>query len=138
MTTFPLSVNKIKLDHLRYEPHDTYKVRKNIKLNVFKTLKWVTFLLCVSQFAEWVYFFNQIKCPKFKLHTDALESSKGPPIGGSPKIYVWQTLINCSNLFVVIQYGSKSSSCMDFNHSLFSLPNRIKYYKGPLRILLEI
>ncbi len=43
-TTFPLSVNKIDFDHLRYEPQDTHKVGKYIKCKICKTEKWVAFL----------------------------------------------------------------------------------------------
>ncbi len=32
VTTFPFSVNKINFDHLIYEPYDTHKVYKYIKL----------------------------------------------------------------------------------------------------------
>ncbi len=72
-TTVPLSVNNINFDHLRYEAQDTHNV---------------AFLWSVSQFSQWVYSFNKIKCPKIKLHTDALESSWGPPIGESPEMCV--------------------------------------------------
>ncbi len=45
VTSVPLSLNEINFDHLRYEPQDTHKVCKYIKLNIFKNEKWVEFLL---------------------------------------------------------------------------------------------
>ncbi len=58
VTTFPLSVNKINLDHLIHEPSDMHKVFTIIKLKTFKTDKWVQFMLSVSQISDWVYSFN--------------------------------------------------------------------------------
>ena len=84
VTISPPSVNKINFDHLLYESEDTHEILKNIKLKTFKTEKWITFLFFVSQFSEWVYSVNKNKCPKFRFHTDALKSSRGPPIGWSP------------------------------------------------------
>ncbi len=45
------------------------------KINIITIEIWVTFLLCVSQFSEWVYSIIQIENPKIKVHIYVLESS---------------------------------------------------------------
>ncbi len=40
--TFPLSINKINFDHLKYEPQDNHKVFNNIKLETLNTKNGLT------------------------------------------------------------------------------------------------
>ncbi len=47
LTTFPLSINK----SLKYYT------------KTFQTEMWVEFPLCLSDYLEWAYSFNQTKCP---------------------------------------------------------------------------